>query len=93
VVTGIEPTTSGLLDQRRIRPDNQAPGGSRTGTSYFPKNQRFARCVTTSGKNFYYIKNDFSNSFGIYERLMAGWVCNEANRRKRRSLPLKKDEV
>jgi len=25
VVTGIEPTTSGLLDQRRNRSDNQAP--------------------------------------------------------------------
>jgi len=25
VVTGIEPTTSGLLDQRRSRSDNQAP--------------------------------------------------------------------
>jgi len=27
VVTGIEPKTSGLLDQRRIRSDNQAPSG------------------------------------------------------------------
>jgi len=25
MVTGIEPTTSGLLDQRRSRSDNQAP--------------------------------------------------------------------
>jgi len=25
VLTGIEPTTSGLLDQRRSRSDNQAP--------------------------------------------------------------------
>jgi len=27
VVTGVEPTTSGLLDQRRSRSDNQAPQG------------------------------------------------------------------
>jgi len=30
MVTGIEPTTSGLLDQRRSRSDNQAPWVSHT---------------------------------------------------------------
>jgi len=30
VVTGIEPTTSGLLDQRRSRSDNQAPAAVST---------------------------------------------------------------